>query len=97
MPKTWKPMTFTGDEDVSPPLESSGRMKPVHPGEVLRADFLEALALSALAVAKACGVPCTRIERLAKEETSVTADTTLRLALQQRPRPSRRLLRRTSG
>ncbi|MBM3607158.1 MAG: HigA family addiction module antidote protein [Alphaproteobacteria bacterium] len=76
----WKSLTITGDEDLSPPLETSGRMKPVHPGEVLREDFLEPLSLSALAVAKACGVPRTRIERLAKEQTSVTADTALRLA-----------------
>ncbi|MGE3646383.1 MAG: HigA family addiction module antitoxin [Beijerinckiaceae bacterium] len=55
-------------------------MKPVHPGEVLREEFLLPLGLSPIAVAKACGVPRTRIERLAREETSVTADTALRLA-----------------
>jgi addiction module HigA family antidote len=38
------------------------------------------MALSAYAVARACGVPRTRIERLAREETPVTADTALRLA-----------------
>jgi addiction module HigA family antidote len=36
--------------------------------------------LSAYAVARACGVPRTRIERLARGETPVTADTALRLA-----------------
>ena len=56
------------------------RLAPVHPGEVLREDFLAPLMLSPYALAKACRVPRTRIERLAREETPVTADTALRLA-----------------
>ncbi|HEY0438587.1 MAG TPA: HigA family addiction module antitoxin [Xanthobacteraceae bacterium] len=56
------------------------RLPPVHPGEVLREEFLLPMRLSAYAVARACGVPRTRIERLAREETPVTADTALRLA-----------------
>lgn len=56
------------------------RLPPVHPGEVLREEFLVPLRLTPYAVAKACGVPRTRIERLAREETPVTADTALRLA-----------------
>jgi addiction module HigA family antidote len=52
----------------------------MHPGEVLREEFLIPLNMSAGALAKACGVPRTRIERLVNEETSVTADTALRLA-----------------
>jgi antitoxin HigA-1 len=55
------------------------QMPPMHPGEVLREEFLVPLGLSAYAVAQACGVPRTRIERLAREETPVTADTALRL------------------
>ena len=55
-------------------------LAPVHPGEVLREDFLVPLTLSPYALAKACRVPRTRIERLAREETPVTADTALRLA-----------------
>jgi addiction module HigA family antidote len=51
----------------------------VHPGEVLREDFLSEMGLTAYALARACGVPRTRIERLAREETPVTADTALRL------------------
>jgi len=51
----------------------------MHPGEVLREEFLVPLGLSAGALAKACGVPRTRIERIANEETAVTADTALRL------------------
>lgn len=55
------------------------KLPPVHPGEVLREEFLRPLSLSPYAVARAVGVPRTRIERLAREETPVTADTALRL------------------
>ena len=55
------------------------KLPPMHPGEVLREEFLIPLGLSAGALAKACGVPRTRIERIANEETSITADTALRL------------------
>jgi addiction module HigA family antidote len=58
----------------------SKTLAPVHPGAVLREDFLDPMNLSAYAIARACGVPRTRIERLAREETPVTADTALRLA-----------------
>jgi addiction module HigA family antidote len=53
---------------------------PLHPGEVLREEFLIPLDMSAGALAKACGVPRTRIERLANEETGITTDTALRLS-----------------
>jgi len=56
------------------------RLPPIHPGEVLREEFLVPMKLTPYAVARACGVPRTRIERLAREETPVTADTALRLA-----------------
>ena len=56
------------------------KLPPMHPGEVLREEFLLPLQLSAGALAKACGVPRTRIERLANEEAGITADTALRLA-----------------
>jgi antitoxin HigA-1 len=55
------------------------KLPPMHPGEVLREEFLIPLGLSAGALAKACGVPRTRIERIANEETAITADTALRL------------------
>ncbi|QWG11986.1 HigA family addiction module antidote protein [Bradyrhizobium sediminis] len=56
------------------------KLSPMHPGEVLREEFLLPLGLSSGALAKVCGVPRTRIERLANEETGVTADTALRLS-----------------
>jgi antitoxin HigA-1 len=61
-------------------MAKSKRLPPVHPGEVLREDFLKPMRLTPYAVAQACGIPRTRIERLAREETPVTADTALRLA-----------------
>lgn len=54
-------------------------LPPVHPGEVLREEYLMPLKLSAGALAKRLGVPRTRIERLASEQTGVTPDTALRL------------------
>jgi antitoxin HigA-1 len=56
------------------------KLAPMHPGEVLREEFLIPLSLSAGALAKACEVPRTRIERLANETTNITADTALRLS-----------------
>lgn len=55
------------------------KLPPIHPGEILREEFLLPMELTPYAVARACGVPRTRIERLAREETPVTADTALRL------------------
>ena len=51
----------------------------MHPGEVLREEFLVPLNLSAGALAKACGLPRTRIERIAVETNGITAGTALRL------------------
>lgn len=56
------------------------RMRPVHPGEVLREDYLLPLSLSVNALAVALGVPATRIHEIVKERRSVTADTAARLS-----------------
>lgn len=53
---------------------------PVHPGEILKHEFLDELGMSAGQLAKHIHVPRTRIERLIKEETPVTTDTAARLA-----------------
>jgi antitoxin HigA-1 len=55
------------------------KLKPMHPGEVLREEFLLPLKMSAGALARACGLPRTRIERIASEQTGISADTALRL------------------
>ena len=53
---------------------------PIHPGEMLREEFLVPLELSAGKLAKALGVPRTRIERLIHEKTGLSIDTAARLA-----------------
>lgn len=53
---------------------------PLHPGEILREEYLVPLGLTAGKLAKALGVPRTRIERIVKEEIGITTDTALRLA-----------------
>ena len=50
-----------------------GPNPPVHPGEILREEFMVSLGLSGYALARKCHIPRTRIERLAREETPVTA------------------------
>lgn len=55
-------------------------MRPVHPGEVLREDYLVPLKLSVNALSVALGVPATRIHEIVNERRSVTADTATRLA-----------------
>jgi addiction module HigA family antidote len=54
-------------------------MKPMHPGEILREEFLVPLKLSASALAKAIKVPANRISAIVAEKRSITADTALRL------------------
>jgi antitoxin HigA-1 len=61
------------------PKNTPNKLPPLHPGEVLREEFLVPLKLSPGALAKATGVPRTRIERIANEATGITADTALRL------------------
>ena len=53
---------------------------PSHPGEVLSELYLKPLEMGAIALARHLNVPRTRIERLVKQETSLSADTAMRLA-----------------
>jgi len=55
-------------------------MRPVHPGEILREDFLIPLGTSANALAKALNVPAPRINDIVRERRGVSADTAMRLA-----------------
>ena len=52
----------------------------IHPGEILREDFLRPLSLTPYSLAKALRIPRTRIERIVREEGPITVDTALRLA-----------------
>ena len=59
-------------------MNSKNRMKPVHPGEILR-DELNALELSANALSKALDVPVNRVTKILNGQRGVSADTALRL------------------
>ena len=56
------------------------RMRPVHPGEILREEYLRPLGLSVNALAGELRVPATRIHEIVNERRSITADTAVRLA-----------------
>jgi antitoxin HigA-1 len=56
------------------------KMKPVHPGEILREDFLVPMGLSQNQLALAIRVPARRINEIVLGKRAVTADTALRLA-----------------
>lgn len=55
-------------------------MRPIHPGEVLREEFLVPLGMSVNALAVALHVPSTRLHEIIKERRGITTDTALRLA-----------------
>jgi addiction module HigA family antidote len=54
-------------------------MRPVHPGEILREDYLKPLGMSANALAKALRVPASRINDIVLERRGITVDTAMRL------------------
>jgi len=55
-------------------------MRPIHPGEILREEYLETLGISVNALAIKLRVPATRLHEIVKERRSITADTAMRLA-----------------
>ena len=61
-------------------VDTNERLPNIHPGEVLREEFLIPLGLSQYALAKAIGVPALRISQICAGKRAVTADTALRLA-----------------
>lgn len=62
---------------MTPP---KNRMRPIHPGEILREDFLLPGGMSSNALAQALHVPANRITMLVGEKRAMTADTALRLS-----------------
>jgi addiction module HigA family antidote len=68
-----------GRTDLSE-VDSGARLDPIHPGDVLRHEFLEPLGLSAHALALALRVPANRISAILARRRAVTAETALRLA-----------------
>lgn len=59
---------------------ATNRMRPVHPGEILREEYLAELGMSVNALAKALKVPTPRINDVVRGRRGVSADTALRLA-----------------
>jgi addiction module HigA family antidote len=55
-------------------------MEPVHPGEILKGEFLEQMNVSAYALAKAIRVPLNRVTAIINGERAITAETALRFA-----------------
>lgn len=55
-------------------------LPPIHPGEILREEFMKPFELSANALANAIGVTRARVNEIATEKRGITADTALRLA-----------------
>ena len=60
--------------------KSPKRLPPIHPGEILRAEFMEPLQLSMNRLALDLHVPVTRIAEIVHERRGITPDTALRLA-----------------
>lgn len=61
-------------------LRKNQKLLPIHPGEILKEEFLEPLALTQYRVAKDIGVPPRRINEIVLGKRGITADTALRLA-----------------
>jgi addiction module HigA family antidote len=55
------------------------KLPPIHPGEILREDYMKPLNLTAHRVAMALHVPATRIAEIVHERRGITADTAIRL------------------
>jgi len=62
-------------------------LPPVHPGEILREDFMKPLGLSSNKLAIELRVPATRIAEIVHERRRISADTALRLARYLRTTP----------
>lgn len=61
-------------------ITTENLMPPIHPGQILREEFLKPLAMSGNALAMALKVPAPRINDIVREKRAITPDTALRLA-----------------
>src|SRR5262249_37454475 len=75
----WRSSTTTDGVEIILMATKNG-MRPVHPGEVLREDFLKPAKMTANALAKALHVPAPRINDIVLQRRGITADTAMRLA-----------------
>ena len=60
-------------------IASGRRLPPVHPGEILRDEFLTPMNISVYELAKAIKVPCTRVNDIVLGRRAITIDTAIRL------------------
>ena len=68
------------DSTVARDMELKSWMRPVHPGKVLREDYLKPLTMNVNALAKKLGIPTSRLNGIVLERRGVTPDTAMRLA-----------------
>jgi addiction module HigA family antidote len=59
---------------------ATNKMRPIHPGEIIREEYLVPLQMTAHALAMALRVPAPRINDIVRERRAITPDTALRLA-----------------
>lgn len=64
------------------------KLSPIHPGEILKEDYLAPLGLSASAFAKMLGVPTNRISCVLNGSSAITAETSILLAKDLRTTPT---------
>ncbi len=73
MRSTWKSW-------ITIEIMKANKLPPIHPGEILREEFMKPRGLSQNALARALKVPQRRINEIVLEKRGITADTALRLA-----------------
>ena len=76
--KTWRLLIIT--EEIRMAKRNGNRLPPIHPGEILREEFLKPLGMSAPELAVALCVPATRINEIVNERRGISASTALRLS-----------------
>lgn len=72
---------------MKPSTAPKNNMRPIHPGEILREEYLQPLEMSANQLAQAIDVPTNRITEIVAERRAITADTALRLGKALRTTP----------
>ena len=58
---------------------SNNKMPPIHPGEILKEEFLDEMGISQYKLAKDISVPARRINEIVHQKRAISADTALRL------------------
>jgi antitoxin HigA-1 len=76
MPLMWKSLIIIKETDMNP----TNKMRPIHPGEILREEFLIPLNMSAHALALELKVPAPRVNDIVRERRAISPETALRLA-----------------